>query len=307
MDAPLPLDTKQILYYTKSVMQMNNVIDKLVALQDVLSEKYRLEELIDSSPKQMQAQDELLSRLKKEFIDSSAQYDEIRNHTLTLKGELSESENAREHGEKGMDSITTHREYEALDKEIREATEKEQFLRKELQREEKQLADLNESLQQKQKLIEIQENELNVEKSNLQTDIDKYNTQLSDLKTQEETIAGEINDKEIIFKFERIIKSNKQSSGIVAVKGKVCDGCHMILPAQFANRVRANETIEFCPYCSRILYYQELGDADGAEYFHVEDTGNLVDFDNDFDEENIDEDDSESWSGREEPADIDFD
>ena len=31
----------------------------------------------------------------------------------------------------------------------------------------------------------------------------------------------------------------------------------MILPAQFANTVREGENINFCPYCSRILFYED--------------------------------------------------
>jgi hypothetical protein len=31
----------------------------------------------------------------------------------------------------------------------------------------------------------------------------------------------------------------------------------MELPQQFANTVRRNEDINFCPYCSRILFYEE--------------------------------------------------
>ncbi|HAK44822.1 MAG TPA: nucleic acid-binding protein, partial [Spirochaeta sp.] len=64
-------------------------------------------------------------------------------------------------------------------------------------------------------------------------------------------------DSEILFKFERIIKS-KSGVGIVPVKSAVCSGCHMILPAQFVNEVRKGEQIHFCPYCSRILFFEEL-------------------------------------------------
>ena len=274
---------------------MIEVFDRLRKLQEVLAEKYDLQTQIEEAPKKLTSQDELLARLKKEYIEKNAIYEDVRKKVARLKTELAEVDAAREKSEKGMDSITTHREYEALDKEIRDATEKEQTIRKELQKEEKYLAELNDSLKNEEVLIQRQEEELNAGKTSLQNEIDQYNKKLDDLKKQEEELVPGI-DPEIIFKFQRIIKS-KHSKGIVAVKGNVCDGCHMILPAQFANDVRTGDKIVFCPYCSRILFYQEIEDGE-EEYFQMDDTGSLADlgddFDDEYDEEDEDYDDSDS-------------
>jgi len=259
---------------------MNEVFDKLKTLQDILAEKYTLEAKISDAPKDLSAQEELLARLKKEFIEKNASYEEIRVKVLKMKTDLAEAVNNRERGEKGMDTVTTHREYEALDKEIKEASEKEQQFRKELQKEEKELSDLDELLKNDEALIKSQEVELNSGKSALAKDIEEMNAKLEDLNREEKTIIPGL-DPEILFKFERIIKSKK--TGIVAVKGNVCDGCHMILPAQFANKVHNGDEIVFCPYCSRILYYEEQEEKED-EYFHLEDTGTLTDFAEDLDE-----------------------
>ena len=90
-----------------------------------------------------------------------------------------------------------------------------------------------------------------------------------------------------MFKFQRIIQRN--SEGIVAVKNGVCTGCNMILPAQFANEVHEGDSILFCPYCSRILFYEESEENTQETYF--DDAGSLADIEADFvDEEEIDED-----------------
>ena len=49
-------------------MVTTEVFDKLKELQDVLAEKYSLEAKIEDSPKQLSSQDELLVRLRKEFL-----------------------------------------------------------------------------------------------------------------------------------------------------------------------------------------------------------------------------------------------
>ncbi len=288
-------------------MEMTEVFDKLKALQDVLSEKYELKNQIEEAPKKLSNQDELLERMKKQFIEKNAQYEKLRSKVALLKTQLAEAEAKRERGEKGMDSITTHREYEALEKEIKDATELEQQIRKELQNEEKNFIELDEGLKQDEQLISQQESELNQGKENLEHEIEDLKKRFAELEAQEAEIIPGI-DEEIIFKFDRIIQS-KHSKGIVAVKGNVCDGCHMILPAQFANEVHTGEKIVFCPYCSRILYYEE-DETGESEYFHLDDTGSLADLDDDLLDEDIDgeedEFDEEERHSRDEIKEIGF-
>jgi predicted nucleic acid-binding Zn-ribbon protein len=291
-------------------METIGVLDKLKELQDILAEKYRYEEQIRNSPKQLAAQDELLARLKKEYIEKSSVYDECRMKVLKLKSELEEAEGLRERGEKGMDNISSHREFEALDKEIKDAKEMELRARRDLQKEEKNLAELNETLKQEEQLIQSQEAELNVGKASIEAEISAYQEKIETLAKQEKEMTTGI-DEEVVFKFERIMKSerinkSKQSQGIVAVKGNVCDGCHMILPAQFANEVRAGNKIVFCPYCSRILYYQELENGE-TEYFQAVNTGSLADIDSDLSDfvDSDDEEDNET-AGDDLPGGMEF-
>ncbi len=280
-------------------MVMTEVFERLKELQGVLAEKYMLEGKIEEAPKQLTSQDELLARLKKEYIEKNSKYDEVRASVEHLKAQLAEAEASRESGEKGMDSITTHREYEALDKQITEAKEREDAIRRELTREEKTLAELNEILRADEAMITAQEADLDSGRTSLAAEIDGYRQALGDLDKKEAYIIPGI-DQEIVYKFQRIIRRN--SEGIVAVKNGVCTGCHMILPAQFANEVHDGEKILFCPYCSRILYHQDVAENEEETYFPKEEAGSLADFDDDFgDEEDLLEEDEARDDGDEKP------
>ena len=280
-------------------METNEIFDRLKSLQVILGRKYELESKIEEAPKQLSSQDELLSRMKKEFIEKNKAYDEIKEKVSALKADLDEAIKTREEGEKAMDNITTHREYETLDKQISDATEKESVLRKELQKEEKSLAELNETMKATETMINSQEADLNASKEALEGQLSTYRTELEQLKAQEaQTVPGL--DQEILFKFQRIIQRN--SEGIVAVRNGVCSGCHMILPAQFANEVREGDSILFCPYCSRILYYEEV--EDGAQESYFNDAGSLADLDDDFADDEYDEDDEDLYDESESADDM---
>lgn len=270
-------------------MVTTEIFDRLKSLQVILGRKYELESKIDEAPKQLGSQDELLARMKKEYIEKNKEYEAVKERVGQLKIELDEAVKLREDGEKNMDNITTHREYEALDKQISEASAKEADVRKELQKEEKFYAELNDILKTNEAIINSTEESLNESKKALDSQLSSYKSEIAELKSQEEKIVPGL-DQEILFKFQRIIQRN--SEGIVAVKNGVCTGCHMILPGQFANEVREGENILFCPYCSRILFYEASTEGDQITYYN--DTGSLADSDDELEDEFEDDEDSDS-------------
>ncbi len=263
-------------------MVMTEVFDKLKALQDVLAEKYTLEAQIEDSPKQLSSSEELLVRLRKEFLETNTKYEEVKAEVGQFQLELEEAEKSRESGEKGMDNISTHREYEALQKQIDDASAKEGEVRKSLQKKEKELEELNEKLRMTEETIKMQEQDLEANKANLDKQISSYKDELKELEKKEKEITPGL-DTEIVYKFQRIIQRNRE--GIVAVRNGVCSGCNMILPAQFANEVHEGESILFCPYCSRILYHEDVDESEAEDYSSLEETGTLADFDDEFADE----------------------
>ena len=282
-------------------MGMLDIFEKLKNLQAILVRKYELESKIEEAPKRLGSQDELLARMRKEFIEKNKEYDEIKEKVYSLRIELEEAIKTRETGEKNMDNITTHREYEALEKQISEASTKEADLRKELQKEEKNLAELNDILKSTEAMISSQDEELKNSKASLDEELNSYKNELEELKNQENEIIPGL-DQEILFKFERIIQRN--SDGIVAVKNGVCTGCHMILPGQYANEVREGENILFCPYCSRILYYEETDENSQESYFSIDDAGSLADLDDDdYIDDEYDESDEDELEENEDTSD----
>lgn len=250
---------------------MKEKLEKLKSLQDVLAERYEIESKVEDLPKRLIGNTESLERERKEYIQKNSEYENEKNHVNELKASLEEITKSREENEKNMDNIQTHREYEILEKQISEAQEQENSIRKELLREEKRLSELNDILEEKKSSIDFNENELNKTKASQEQELATYNAKLEELKNEEKNVSDGI-EQEILIKFQRIIKRNRK--GIVAVKGNVCDGCHMILPAQFANEVHKGEKILFCPYCSRILFYEES--TDDSNFFSLEDSGNLL-------------------------------
>jgi predicted nucleic acid-binding Zn-ribbon protein len=274
-------------------MVTENDLDRLRSLQDIICEKIVLEKDIQEIPKLLSTQEELLTRLKKTFIEKNQDYEKVKFVESELKNKLNEAETMRENAEKSMINHTSSREIEVLAKEISDAQKSENQYRGELLQKDRALNDLDEQLKQHTSLIESQERELDERRMGIQAEIAQKQKQIDDLLKKEKKLTEHL-DSEVVFKFERIIK-NKMGIGIVAIKGNVCMGCHMILPSQFANNVRQGEDYIFCPYCSRILYYEESPEGED-EFFDVEDTGALSDLEDMDEDEFDDEEDDEEES-----------
>lgn len=261
-----------------------DIFEKLKELQDILSQKYEIEKDINEIPKAMVTKTELLNRLKKTYIEKNEKVESTKKKIANLRVRLAEAEAQREQFEKQMDEIKTQREYEVLDKEIKDATEREQDFRKEIIKSEKDLEEFKYMLERDEQLIKQQEEDLAAEEEKNKSEAESKKQLLIELEEQEKSTTPDM-DEEILFKFERIIRS-KSGVGIVPVKNAVCSGCHMILPAQFVNEVRKGEDILFCPYCSRILFFEELESDESYDttFLTDDDAEGLADLEDDDDD-----------------------
>lgn len=265
-------------------MEMEETFDRLKKLQQNLVEKYAIEDRQRDEPQRVNQFTELLESTQKKYIEKNNEYEEAKKNKFQIREELDAAVKSRENGEAGMDNITSHREYEALKIQIDAAKEKEKDFRELLKKHEKIESELKEEVDSLKN--EIDEYKATVEENKKEADknLEKYKKDLDKLQKDADKIITGL-DPEIVFKFERIIRRN--SEGIVAVKNKVCTGCHMILPAQFVNEVRKDDKINFCPYCSRILFYEESSEEDDT--YNIIESGSLSDED-EIEERDFDDD-----------------
>ena len=251
-----------ISYEGAERVNLDDVLHKLRALQKVLFQRFGTETDIRELPRALSTKTDVLNRLKQSYVDRNDLYNNTRERINELRQRAIDAERERERYEGQMDAIRTQREYEALDKEINEANLREAEVRRELQREEARLDEMTVALEQEEQRIAKQDQEVADEQQRIDTEIAERKMILEELIAEEATITPGL-DEELLFKFERIIRT-KEGLGIVALRAGVCTGCQMILPPFFANRVRTGEEIMFCPNCSRIVFYG------GDDEFHAD-------------------------------------
>ena len=244
-------------------MADNNIqqIDSLLlTLQDVLRLKFELESEIESLPENLKTQKEELAEANKKFLELNEKYTKAKEDAASNSIRYDEAFQTRTNAEKMMDTISTQREYEALSKQIDEAKIKETGLLKARNAATALVEELKAQLDAQSKVCDEIKADVDAKSAEIDSIILEKKEQIAELDRR--CLQGKeqgISD-EIYAKFCNIVK-NKKGVGIVAIHGQVCQGCHMVLPVQFVNDVRMGNTTEYCPYCSRILYYEESEDS----------------------------------------------
>lgn len=254
---------------------MQEQYQRLRKLQFILFEKYKVQDEINDIPHVIETNEQVLERSKERYLEQNRRLDRAKDKLKSLRIRLDEAERTREGYEKQMDLISTQKEYEALDKEIKDASEKEQYIRKEILSEEKHIEELVSEIEDSEELINSQEEDLQENRRQMEEELAVKHSRLKELEEEEQDLVVDM-DPEILFKFERIIKS-KAGVGIVPIKGIVCTGCHMQLPQQFVNEVREGTYYQFCPYCSRILFFEEEPTEEAAAVVDESEAGSLSD------------------------------
>ena len=228
-------------------------IEKLKGLQSVLTQKMEVSAKKDELLTDLATKVELLNRIQRNFSENSERYSQIKEELKTAYKELHEAERMRERSEMRMGDISTQREYEALDKEIRAVSDRETQLKEAIEQLENDSLQYQERVEREGALIKAQKEELKSEEQRVKEETEHYKSTLIKLNDDERKITPSFDD-EFFYKFQRIIKS-LEGEGVVPLVANVCSSCHMILPHSFTNTVRQNREILFCPYCSKVLYY----------------------------------------------------
>lgn len=239
---------------------MKEIYNTLSQLQDVLARMFEIEDKIKEIPKALADKEAVLQKTKITYLELHDKSEKVKEELKNLRIRLDEAGVKRETSEKMMETITQAREFETLQKAIEDAKNAEQTLRKSLIAKEKFYDELNMKLSVQEEIMAQQTQEVEEETAVKDALIAENQTILDEIVAKKNELAKDL-DPNLVFKFERIIR-NKGGVGIVPVHSIVCEGCHMTLPAQFVNDVRREDEIKFCPYCSRVLYYEESEDSE---------------------------------------------
>ena len=241
-------------------MSDRDKLECLRELQKVLSEKFDLEMQAEALPADLRKEETLLREANEKFLELNERFKAVTDEVKSLSIRYEDAFNTRTGYEKQMEYLSTQREYEALSKQLDEARIQEATLLKQRTSKTQELDRLQGELQAQETVCDEIKARVDEERSKIQAHLDEIAASITEKEADCERIKGDTISEELYSKFCNIVRK-KKGLGIVPVHGQVCMGCDRVLPMQFVIDLRLKQEeneIEYCPYCSRIIYYEEL-------------------------------------------------
>lgn len=233
---------------------MREQISVLEVLQQIDMELNELEVHLTEYPKKISAFEQELQSSKESLININNKREELLKVKSELENELNLNEENIKKSEERLFEIKTHKEYQALQKEITETK------RMNLDIEEK-LLDEMEKIEQLEAQIAEKNEELTNKETDYQVKISDYKEKLEEIKIvykpkmeEKEKIIQTISP-EILPLYEKIKTRNGEV--LAVAKNEICTGCNMNIPAQLFNEILTLSRIIQCPNCKKILYCEE--------------------------------------------------
>ncbi len=235
-------------------------IEMLISLQNIEFSKIEVRKTLDAvAAKVAQLENELktfsdaVEREKQKLRDSQARYAEFEDHIQTNDTLIAKIEEKRR-------SVKTEREYQSLLK------EEEQLRARKSQIEEEMIAcmDLMEATTQ---AIAAKDEELQQIQQQVEDDIQSVKQEASasetrhaDLTREWETMATDI-DARLLDKFVKVKNQTDDGRALAPVRDAICMACHMNIPPQMYNELQRFDSLKLCPFCFRILYWDNASGA----------------------------------------------
>lgn len=243
-------------------MSRNEKLDCLKKLQVILQKKFVLEDKINSIPVDLKAEEAQLRSAQEKYQNLSDFFDSLQSEQKSLAIKYDDAFNKRIEYEKQMEFINTQREFEALTKQLEEARISEQSFLKMRNSKTAELEKVKTDLEAEKAELDALEERVREEKGKVNSEISSINEEIATLDAECDSIKAGVIPEDLYEKFSNIVKK-KDGFGIVPVYGQVCTGCDLILPVQFVIDLELKTEkgeIEYCPYCSRIIYKETLDD-----------------------------------------------
>jgi predicted nucleic acid-binding Zn-ribbon protein len=232
--------------------------DQLVLLEELQRHDARLQEYdatLKVLPEKLQALRNDLAKVEALLERERASLAEIEAFHRDLDSQLKSDEGNVAKSKAKLSQVRGGKDFSAVQREV-------EVTRKMIGEREEELLKLMSAIEASKK--SIAEHEKDVAELRAHVAAEDASTSAKIAEIQERT-AGERAERDVIAKKVRpdVLKRYgtiriRRGLAVVPVIRGTCQGCHMTIPPQLYNHLQRGNTLESCPSCNRIIYWDEI-------------------------------------------------
>jgi hypothetical protein len=239
--------------------------DQLRLLEDLQQHDAKLQEMqtaLDAIPVRLKRSKSDLQRVEDMLAQERAQLAETEAYHRDQQRELANEEQLMQKAKLKLQAVKNSKEYMATQREL-EAT------RKMAQEREEEVIKLMAAIEEFKQKIAAHEADVNIIREQVAKDETEAQAKIAELEGQAAKARAEREEVAKLVKPDVMRRYSsirlKRGLAVVPVKNGTCTGCHMNIPPQLFNQLQRAVSIETCPNCHRIIYWDKIMEAQQEE------------------------------------------
>jgi uncharacterized protein len=229
-------------------------METLLSLQEIELQKLEVQKVLDAVAAKVDALDQELNDFVRVIEKDRKAFTELKDRYRDFDEQIRVNTVLIDKIEAKRRSVKTNREYESLLK------EEDQLRTRKSQVEDEMLACMTEmeNLEKKIEQLEAEHHQLDEQvtedKQAVKVEASASETRFADLSRKVAAVEAEIAPA-VLKTFARIKKMTPDGKALAPARNSVCMGCHMNIPPQMFNELQRFDSLKLCPFCNRILYW----------------------------------------------------
>ena len=232
--------------------------DQLKRLEELQSHDAKIQELESSLraiPMKLAATQNDLARVEGLLSTERQALGETERYYSEQKGLMTDDEVQVAGAKHKLSQAKNSKEYMAAQREIEQRRES-------VAGREGEITKLVEAVDAKKKLLADRAADVQTLKDSIQKDSEVARARMAELeakiaalRTERDALAASVKP-EMLKRYSTI--RMRRGLAVVSVRNGTCQGCNMNIPPQLYNTLQRGQTIETCPSCHRIIYWEDL-------------------------------------------------
>lgn len=234
---------------------MRDQLKRLEELQQHDAKIQELENVLKAIPAKLEATRADLQRVEALLRGEQGQLAETERYYTDQKGALDDELVHVNESKQKLGKSTNAKEYAAAQRETEQR-------REDATNREGEIAKLVDAIKDKKKILEDRSRDVEALRASVEKDTQAADVKIAELQGQ---IAGLRKERDLVAKDIRpdVLKRYgnirmRRGLAVVSVVSGTCQGCNMNIPPQLYNILQRGTSIETCPSCHRLIYWDEL-------------------------------------------------
>ena len=237
-------------------MLKNIELSALVNLQSIDSKIYKLNELINQIPEQVDEQNETLIVFDNKMKEVQGEASSAEKAQKDFEGQIQILNEKLKEARSKQALVKTNNEYNALSNEIENDKKKIDLIEESLLEKLEVLPNLHEKIRDVESELKVEKQKVSIKIEELNSKKKGYEEELNSLVEEKNKVSTTISQNWLNL-YETLLEG-KRSLAVSPIVQRNCQGCKMSETLQRFFEIRDSEDSIFtCSHCGRILYYKE--------------------------------------------------